>query len=91
MKNRIDVNLEQLSTDELHHLADRIHELIEARKLAEAIAVDVVPPAKRAKRAKAAKRNSGEFIDIKIVKGHAYRYRRYWENGTLRSEYLGKA
>ncbi len=91
MKNRIDANLEQLSTDELCHLAERLHDLIESRKMAEAIAIDVTAPAHTAKGRKTPKRNSGEWEEVKTINGKQYRYRRWWENGKKRSEYVGKA
>jgi len=29
-------------------------------------------------------------IDVKVVNGHKYYYLRYWEEGRLKSKYLGK-
>ena len=36
-------------------------------------------------------RNSVPFIEVKTIKGHQYQYKRWYENGKLRSEYIGKA
>lgn len=36
-------------------------------------------------------RNSVPFIETKTIKGHQYQYKRWYENGKLRSEYIGKA
>jgi hypothetical protein len=36
-------------------------------------------------------RNSVPFIEVKTIKGHRYQYRRWYENGRLRSEYIGRA
>lgn len=30
-------------------------------------------------------------VETKTIKGHQYRYLRYWHGGKLRSQYLGKA
>lgn len=85
-------SLDNMNTEELARLSDRIHDLIEAKKLAEAITTDVQAPAHTAKVRQAPKRqDSAEWFETKIVKGHAYRYRRWWENGKKRSEYVGKA
>lgn len=83
-------NLNTLSAEELNSLAALIADQIAARKMNEAIVTDVITPATKAQR-KSTKRNSGEWEEIKIISGHAYRYRRFWQDGKLRSKYLGKA
>lgn len=88
----IEKSLKDLSAADLDRLAALVADQIAARKMNEAIATDALTPAARAKaQRKSAKRNSGEWEEIKIISGHAYRYRRYWDNGKLRSEYKGKA
>ena len=85
-------SLDNMSADELARLSDRIHDLLESKKMAEAINTDVLAPTHTAKGRQTPKRqDSAEWFETKIVKGHAYRYRRWWENGKKRSEYVGKA
>ena len=36
-------------------------------------------------------RNSVPFIETKTIKGHQYQYKRWYENGKLKSKYIGKA
>ena len=36
-------------------------------------------------------RNSVPFIEVKTIKGHRYQYKRWYEDGKLKSEYIGKA
>jgi len=90
--NMIISSLDSLSIDELTRVSDRIHSLLESKRLAEAIATDVLEPTSSTKSRQTPKRQgSAEWFETKIIKGHAYRYRRWWENGKKRSEYAGKA
>jgi hypothetical protein len=85
-------NLEALSAEELNSLAALVADQIAARQMKAAIVADVLTPAASVKaQRKSTKRNSGEWEEIKIISGHAYRYRRYWQDGKLRSKYIGKA
>ena len=82
--------LTNLSTEELARLAALIADVIAAREpAADAIATEDTPATSKAR--KSAKRNSGEWDEIKIIHGHAYRYHRFWQGGRLCSKYIGKA
>ncbi len=90
--NTIANSLDNMSIEDLAQLSERIHDLIESKKTAEAIAADILVPACIAKIQRMPKRqDSVEWFETKTIHGHQYRYRRWWENGKKRSEYLGKA
>jgi hypothetical protein len=83
-------NLNAMSLDELNNLAAIVSDLIASRQ-APALTNDHEPNPAPAKGRKSNKRNSGEWEEIKTINGHQYRYRRYWQDGRLRSKYIGKA
>ncbi len=85
-------SLDAMTTDELSRLSDQIHDLIEQRKMAEAIAADAIAPTRSAKGRKSNRRqHSAPWTETRIVKGHAYRYQVQWVNWKRVVEYLGKA
>lgn len=85
-------SLGEMSTEELSRLSDRIHTLIEQRKMAEAIAADALTAARTAKGRQSNRRqHSAPWIETRIVKGHAYRYQVQWVNWKREVTYLGKA
>ncbi len=89
---KITKKLNTLTNDDLNQLSDQIHDLIEARKLSEAIAVDVTAPTQTATGRKSNRRQqSAPWIETRIVKGHAYRYQVQWVNWKREVTYLGKA
>jgi hypothetical protein len=86
----IEHSLANMSTADLERLATLIADQITARRTAEAVTADVIAPTAKVKR-KSSKRDSGEWEEVKTINGHQYRYRRYWQDGRLRSTYIGKA
>lgn len=90
--NTIARSLDNMSIEDLAQLSERIHDLIESKKMAEAVVNDALAPTRSARGRKTPNREaSAEWFETKMIHGHQYRYRRWWENGKKRSEYVGKA
>jgi hypothetical protein len=90
--NSIAKSLNEMSTNDLSRLSDQIHHLIDQRKTAEAIAADVLAPARTGTGRQSNRRqHSTPWIETRIVKGHPYRYQVQWINWKREVTYLGKA
>lgn len=69
------LNLEALSDTELRALQAHLDQVIKARREGGEV-----------------KAESGQgWIEIKEISGHRYKYRRWYEDGRKRSQYIGKA
>ncbi|MCW1967101.1 MAG: hypothetical protein KIH69_003125 [Anaerolineae bacterium] len=76
--------IKSMSRDELIKLQAFIGGLIDnAAPVADAAA----PQGK----VKAKRQHSAAFVEIKTIKGRRYAYRRWYEGGKFRSEYIGPA
>jgi hypothetical protein len=78
----------KLSTRDLIKLDALLHDLIETRQhpKPEAIERDHQSAATKARPSRRA------YIELKMINGCGpYKYKRFWQHGRLRSEYVGKA
>jgi hypothetical protein len=91
--------LRQLTLTQLLDLRQRVDALIATAQAREQERAAQAPAAERTSRAAVPKRQQtykprqqgGRVIQIERRGEKAYRYERWWEGGTRRSKYLGKA
>ena len=80
-------SLDSLTDEELTDLDAILHGLMEARE-APVVEETTPEPAK----GKATKKAARGHIELKTINGCGpYKYLRYWQGKTLKSEYIGKA
>lgn len=81
-------SLDRLTDEELTDLDAILHGLIEARE--DAVAEETTPIEATGKAT--AKKGARGHIELKLINGYGpYKYLRYWQGKTLKSEYIGKA
>ncbi len=81
-------SLDRLSDEELTDLDALLHGLIEAREDEAAEETQSFESAGKA----TAKKEARGHIELKLINGYGpYKYLRYWQGKTLKSEYIGKA
>lgn len=82
-------HLSGLSVEDLNGLGALLANALAERETSAPLATSETPAASNGH--KSHKRERGEWTEVKIINGHPYRYRRFWQGGKLRSKYLGKA
>lgn len=75
--------IKSMSRDELLDMQAMIAGLLDNAP----VAAESAPQPK----AKAKRQHSAAFVEIKTIKGNKYAYRRWYEDGKFKSEYIGKA
>jgi len=88
MPNDVSLNdkLKAMGRDELIDLQAMIAGLLDIMSATTALNESTPQGKPKVKR-----QHSAPFIEIKTIKGRQYAYRRWYEGGKLRSEYIGKA
>lgn len=81
-------SLDHLTDEDLTDLDAILHGLIEARE----DEVEAQAEAAQAEAKASAKKGARGHIELKMINGYGpYKYLRFWQGKTLKSEYIGKA
>lgn len=78
--------LKAMSRDELLDVQALIAGLLDNAAVTVTTATNEMAPQGKPK---AKRQHSAPFIEVKVIKGRKYAYRRWYEGGRFRSEYVG--